>query len=205
MVYNPGDLPPAHWTDDTRTFEPVTAVNRKEFIDAYAMWLMVYSVQPQLDAFTKGFRYIIPDAATTFFGATALRKYVEGDRDIDIDQLRAATSYATRTSPDDPLPRYSNEYSSEHPTIKHFWNVVSKYDQHKLRQLLTFVTASDRVPAQGYRAIGFSIEKNGGVERLPTSSTCFGKLFLPPYRSEERLEKMLGIALEEGCAGFGFM
>ena len=41
------------------------------------------------------------------------------------------------------------------------------------------------------------------VELLPTSSTCFGTLYLPRYKDEETLERKLGIALEFGGVGFG--
>lgn len=41
------------------------------------------------------------------------------------------------------------------------------------------------------------------VQLLPTSSTCFGTLYLPRYRDEATLERKLGIALEFGGVGFG--
>jgi hypothetical protein len=41
------------------------------------------------------------------------------------------------------------------------------------------------------------------TELLPTSSTCFGTLYLPRYKDEETLERKLGIALEFGGVGFG--
>jgi hypothetical protein len=51
-------------------------------------------------------------------------------------------------------------------------------------------------------------ERGGGgwgteTELLPTSSTCFGTLYLPRYKDEETLERKLGIALEFGGVGFG--
>ena len=201
-----GETPPAHWTDDSRSFAPVTGANRFAFMHAYSQWLVIHSVKPQLDAFIKGFRQMVPAPCTTFLQAAHLQSFVEGNRNIDVNQLRSATSYATSSpSTDASPPTFTDEYSAAHPTVQFFWNVVSKYDQSQLRRLLLFVTASDRVPAQGYKAIGFSVEKHGGVESLPTSSTCFGKLFLPPYESEERLQKSLTTALEHGMVGFGFM
>ena len=41
------------------------------------------------------------------------------------------------------------------------------------------------------------------TELLPTSSTCFGTLYLPRYKDEATLERKLGIALEFGGVGFG--
>ena len=50
-----------------------------------------------------------------------------------------------------------------------------------------------------------SEETNGeeDVQLLPTSSTCFGTLYLPRYKDEATLERKLGIALEFGGVGFG--
>ncbi|KIW04168.1 uncharacterized protein PV09_04484 [Verruconis gallopava] len=191
------------FTDMRRSLTPVTYSNRIDFISDYKKWLVFNSVRPQLEAFVKGFRHIISITFTSFITSPTLQRFVEGTRQIDASLLKAATSYAI-TSPETE-PSYSDEYSSAHPTIQHFWSVVMNYDQVQLQKLLTFVTASDRVPVQGYRAIGFSIEKHGDVNMLPTSSTCFGKLFLPPYESEEAVSRMLGIAIEEGTSGFGFM
>jgi hypothetical protein len=202
---SPAETVPDRWIDHTHVFEPVASANRTEFVHAYREWLVINSVRPQLNAFVKGFRYIIPKACAAFLTASSLQAFVEGTRDIDLKALRAATSYAAPSSTSSSPPTMQDEYSPVHPTVQKFWTVVSKYDQTKLRKLLTFVTASDRVPAQGYQAIGFSVEKYGAIEGLPTSSTCFGKLFLPPYESQEVLEKMLDIAVEEGNSGFGFM
>ena len=41
------------------------------------------------------------------------------------------------------------------------------------------------------------------TELLPTSSTCFGTLYLPRYKDEATLERKLGVALEFGGVGFG--
>lgn len=46
-------------------------------------------------------------------------------------------------------------------------------------------------------------EEKEDVQMLPTSSTCFGTLYLPRYKDEATLERKLGIALEFGGVGFG--
>ena len=74
-------------------------------------------------------------------------------------------------------------------------------DQH--RQLLEFVTASDRVPVNGMSSVVFIVQKNGDEDsRLPSSSTCYGRLLLPQYSSREVLEEKLSKAIEN-CVGFG--
>jgi ubiquitin-protein ligase E3 A len=39
-------------------------------------------------------------------------------------------------------------------------------------------------------------------DRLPTASTCFNTLLLPPYSSEEKMRDRLMTAIEN-CSGFG--
>ena len=46
-------------------------------------------------------------------------------------------------------------------------------------------------------------DEGGHTALLPTSSTCFGTLYLPRYKDEQTLERKLGIALEFGGEGFG--
>lgn len=70
-------------------------------------------------------------------------------------------------------------------------------------RLLEFVTASDRLPIGGEARVNFIIQKNGeGDERLPTSLTCFGRLLLPEYEGEGRMERALELVVEN-AKGFG--
>ena len=46
-------------------------------------------------------------------------------------------------------------------------------------------------------------DEDEDVQMLPTSSTCFGTLYLPRYKDEATLERKLSIALEFGGVGFG--
>jgi hypothetical protein len=53
--------------------------------------------------------------------------------------------------------------------------------------------------------VKFEIIRIGGdTESLPTSSTCFGKLWLPEYRSREKLRQKLGVAIRNS-EGFGIV
>lgn len=42
-------------------------------------------------------------------------------------------------------------------------------------------------------------------EMLPTASTCFNRLHLPNYDTEEKLRIKVKAAVEFGSEGFGFM
>lgn len=93
--------------------------------------------------------------------------------------------------------------SPTHRLIKDFWAIVKAFSPERKRQLLEFVTASDRVPVNGVGSLMFVIQRNGpDSDRVPTSLTCFGRLLLPEYSSKKKLSTKLKLALENG-KGFG--
>ena len=178
---------------DASPSEPatVTNVSRVQFVSDYIFWLTDKSIRPQYDAFARGFFTSLSPHAISIFPPSVLRSVVEGINELDISALQSAA-------------KYEEPYHAEHPTIVEFWDIVkNKWDETRQRQLLEFVTASDRVPVSGAGKVTFFIQRNGeGDERLPTAATCFGKLLLPEYSSQEVLKARMELAMEEG-KGFG--
>jgi hypothetical protein len=172
----------------------VTNANREEFVQDYIYWLVHRSVERQLSAFVTGFHTCLEARSLNFFSPTTLRDLVEGNPIISIPLLRKAT-------------RYENSYHANHPTILQFWSIVESYSQEDAKRLLKFVTASERVPVTGFEGMKFVIERQGAetdTDRLPTSSTCFSKLYLPEYANEDKMRTKLELALRY-CEGFGNM
>ncbi|KAK2734057.1 hypothetical protein FQN55_002925 [Onygenales sp. PD_40] len=168
----------------------VTNANRERFVRDYIFWLTDKSIRPQYEAFARGFYTCLDRTALSIFTPEALKTVVEGIQEIDIGELEHHA-------------RYEGGFEPGHPLIVDFWNIVRRYPQTRKRQLLEFVTASDRVPVNGISSIMFVIQKNGtGDSRLPTSLTCFGRLLLPEYSSRAVLEEKLEKALEN-ARGFG--
>ncbi|KAH7396785.1 hypothetical protein DE146DRAFT_51036 [Phaeosphaeria sp. MPI-PUGE-AT-0046c] len=167
----------------------VTNENREAFVRDYVNHLTYLSVLPQLRAFHKGFLACLQPQSLRLFSPRTLRNLIEGQQNISISDLHRVS-------------RYEQGYSATHPTILSFWTVVGQYDQEDRRHLLEFVTASDRVPVTGYEGITFHVVRVGDGDMLPTSSTCFGKLYLPEYDSEETLKKKLILAIRNS-KGFG--
>ncbi|KAL1849977.1 hypothetical protein Plec18170_007073 [Paecilomyces lecythidis] len=168
----------------------VTNENRHEFVKDYIFWLTDKSIRPQYEALARGFYTCLDRTALSIFTPEALKTVVEGIQDIDLDQLERHA-------------RYDGGFSASHRVIRDFWHVVRHFSTEKKRQLLEFVTASDRVPVNGIASIMFVVQKNGvGDARLPTSLTCFGRLLLPEYSSKSVLQEKLEKALEN-ARGFG--
>ena len=80
---------------------------------------------------------------------------------------------------------FSNTASDELQVVKWFWQVVHGLQQEQQKQLLFFVTGSDRVPIKGLASLTpeFTISRAGPhSDRLPTAHTCFNHLLLPDYQ-----------------------
>ena len=181
--------------DPTQETDPpyVTNETRSQFVSDYVFWLTDKSVRPQFEAFAKGFRTCVSQDTLAILTPTALRSIVEGHQQLNAKELAM-------------VAHYEDGYSPDHPFIRQFWHLVcEEYTPSQQLQLLEFVTASDRLPANGLHTLKFVVQRVGGdSERIPSSMTCFGRLLLPQYSSYEKLKQKLGIALEN-AKGFGTM
>ena len=174
----------------TQNTPMVTNENRDQYIRDYIHQLTYKTVHSQFIAFRYGFFTCFHPKAISLFTPSGLKALVEGLPDISVAGLERVT-------------RYDGGYDFFHPTIRQFWTVVHSWPQEKVRKLLEFVTASDRLPVGGVGKLIFTLQKNGvGDARLPTSLTCFGRLLLPEYTSEEKLREALDKAVENS-KGFG--
>ncbi|KAM0723758.1 hypothetical protein Q7P37_000748 [Cladosporium fusiforme] len=188
-------LPP---TTTTQPTTDLTYTNTPSYTHDYTAWLTSLSVYPQLNAFKKGFHSLLPPRTLCLFPPRTLKAAIEGTSTLDISLLRRAAQYEI--------------YTRDEPYIQTFWRIIERWPAEKQKDLLRFVTAAERVPITGAATLTFKIQRADGVgfsapsdgeTLLPTSSTCFGTLYLPKYRSEEELERKLQIALEFGGLGFG--
>lgn len=184
---SPHAVPASPATEETPM---VTNANRDQYIQDYIHQLTYKTVYTQFNAFRYGFFTCFHPKAISLFTPSALKALVEGLPDISVPSLERVT-------------RYDGGYDFFHPTIRQFWTVVHSWPQDMVRKLLEFVTASDRLPVGGVGKLIFTVQKNGtGDGRLPTSLTCFGRLLLPEYSSEEKLREALQKAVENS-KGFG--
>ncbi|KAK0942035.1 hypothetical protein LTR29_006453 [Friedmanniomyces endolithicus] len=178
---------------DTLVAPPsVSASDKARYISSYVNWLAVRSVEPQLRAFHRGFKRVIDAHSLSIFITPAnLKAFMEGSAHLDINKLRECTRYDGY----DPNSKY----------IASFWSVVKSWPEEKQKQLLKFVTAAERVPIGGPEHLTFVVQRARptSLDHLPTSSTCFGTLQLPHYRSANVLDEKLSLALEYGLEGFG--
>lgn len=103
---------------------------------------------------------------------------------------------------------YTDGFEASSDQCKWFWEIaIQVFDDDQRRELLTFISGSDRAPPKGLAApeARLTISRQGpDSESLPTAHTCFNHLLLPEYSSKEKLEAKLRLALKFN-QGFGII
>lgn len=155
----------------------VTNETRTQYRKSYIHWLIDVSIQPQFDAFSRGFFTVLSKRSLKLLSPALFKNLVEGHRVFDIRGLYKAV-------------RYEDGYSRDSTVVQWFWKIVFGWEgegaegwrdggsgsgEDKKKRLLEFVTASQRVPVQGWSGLAFSIVRNGGDTEV---SFSFFPLFL---------------------------
>ncbi|KAF9196588.1 hypothetical protein BGZ50_009103 [Haplosporangium sp. Z 11] len=171
----------------------VTNENREAYVQAYMDHYVHEHIQQEFAAFQRGFEKICGGEALKLLRPEELELLLCGNSDLDMHDLEASCLY-------------DDGYSPSHTLIKEFWEIVHEDmtpEQHK--QLLVFVTGSDRVPIRGLKDLMFVIQRNGpDSDRLPTALTCFSRLLLPEYADKQKMKERLVTAIENST-GFGLV
>eukprot|EP00611_Tribonema_gayanum_P020019 TRINITY_DN3580_c0_g1_i4.p1 TRINITY_DN3580_c0_g1~~TRINITY_DN3580_c0_g1_i4.p1 ORF type:complete len:291 (-),score=114.78 TRINITY_DN3580_c0_g1_i4:146-1018(-) len=168
---------------------PVTAENKDSFVALYISWLLRDSIQAQYDAFERGFLRVMGSASLSLLRAEELELLVAGSPAVDFDQLQKVAEY--------------EGYTSDHETVKQFWQVVHDLDAEAKKNFLFFVTGCKRAPAGGLGRLTFKVQRAGpDSDALPTAHTCFNTILLPEYATPDKLRSRLLTAITE-CEGFG--
>lgn len=170
---------------------PVTAENRKEYVDLYVSFLLETSVKKQFESFKKGFECVCNSPAFRLFDYRELELLICGSPSFDFSELRETATYY--------------DFEEEDITIQHFWKIMDEMDIELKKKFLFFTTGSDRSPIGGLGKLKINITKHGDdSELLPSAHTCFNTLLLPPYKSYEKTKSKL-LAAIENSEGFGLM
>ncbi|KAL8271527.1 hypothetical protein Esti_004562 [Eimeria stiedai] len=171
--------------------EEVTVQNREEFVELYIQHVLNTSVEAQYSAFESGFYRCVDRAAVCLFRPEELQLLLLGkEEELDVTLLQKAAVY-------------DDGYTADSPAVGMFWRICSRLNKEQKKCLLMFVTGSDRIPLGGAQGLRLTIACSGpDSDRLPTAHTCFNFLLLPEYSSEEKMERLLLIALQN-CRGFG--
>ncbi|KAK8843764.1 hypothetical protein M9Y10_024834 [Tritrichomonas musculus] len=173
----------------------VTNENKKEYVNLYVDYRLRKSMINQIEAFCEGFNWLIPINEINNFTPNELDLIICGNKKIDINDLRENTYF---TFP----------YTADHPVIKMFFNVLSRWDSENLSKFLMFLTGSSQVPVNGFKEYKengkqIKIAPGGNKDRLCVAHTCFNILDLPEYENEDELNSKLLQSIQECQFGLG--
>eukprot|EP01063_Lacrimia_lanifica_P011080 TRINITY_DN17856_c0_g1_i1.p1 TRINITY_DN17856_c0_g1~~TRINITY_DN17856_c0_g1_i1.p1 ORF type:complete len:1126 (+),score=369.89 TRINITY_DN17856_c0_g1_i1:122-3499(+) len=178
----------------------VTNDNLIQYIATLAHAKLNTQFREQAAAFISGFHDIIPPRWTGLFNRNELQQLISGMAvSFDVGDMRAHTKYA-------------GGYSDTHAVVKQFWKILAEFDDEQKGAFLAFVTASSKPPLLGFAHLQppFCIRCAdadaapsffGDIDRLPSASTCFNLLKLPPYKSKKNMKDKLMYSIKSG-AGF---
>ncbi|EDW38741.1 GL13147 [Drosophila persimilis] len=81
--------------------------------------------------------------------------------------------------------------------IKWFRELIHDLSEAEKKNFLLYLTGSDRIPIQGIKALGFTIQPTTDERFPPVAHTCFHLLDLPRYKTKERLKFKLLQAIQQ--------
>ena len=176
----------------------VTPENRNEYVKLMIQYMLLHRVNGQLGMFLKGFYEIIPQNLISIFDFQELELLVCGLPSIDLGDWKENTVYkgafATK--------------KENHKVVKWFWKAAGEYSQEQRARLLQFITGTSRVPVQGFQGLQgndgtlrpFTIDHIAlSTSRFPRAHTCFNRIDLPLYETEEELRACLDGAIHQEC------
>lgn len=150
-------------------------------------------IQRQCQAFFRGLSDLIKPKWLKMFSPQEIQILLSGvNTGIDVADLKANVVY-------------NGVYDIDHPTIRHFWDVIEHdFSEADLVALVRYVTSCSRPPLLGFKELLplLCIRDSGNEQdRLPSASTCVNLLKLPVYKSRETLKSKLLYAIHAE-AGF---
>jgi len=187
-----GSLQEAELKEGGKDIE-VTFENREEYVRRYCDYTFNSSIERQYNAFRKGFDQCV--SGTLFrqlFRYDELELLICGSKELDFRALETAATY-------------QDGFTSSSDPVRWFWEVVHDLSPDEKKSLLQFCTGCDRAPVGGLGRLQLILSRAGpDSDVLPTVHTCFNHLLLPDYKSKEKLESLLRLAIQH-CHGFGLM
>eukprot|EP00948_MAST-09A_sp_MAST-9A-sp1_P001492 g1492.t1 len=163
---------------------PVTEANKNEYIQLVINYYLDKTIKDQINAMLRGFRKLISEDAIRVFTAKELDLLLNGEPEIDLDHLRSNV-------------RYEGSYTETSPEILRFWNMVNSFTEKQRGELLRFTTGSSKIPLDGLDPPLCICPSEHGADALPSAHTCFNKLVLPTYDTEEKMTERFHFAIKE--------
>ena len=162
--------------------------NKNEYVELYVKWFFTDSIKEYYESFEKGFYSVFDKNICKMLSPKELELIICGSPILDFSELEKNTKY--------------EGYNSNSITIKFFWEILMEFSEDEKKKFLSFSTGCNKAPIGGLSSLPFTICRNGNINDLPSSHTCFNQLILPDYRNKEYMKKKIRIAINYS-EGFG--
>jgi hypothetical protein len=163
-------------------FEQLVTIDNCDQFIALAIEFRLNEMRPYLDDIANGLWENFKMVPPSYLDWTTLEYAACGERGVPVAMLRKMTTFF--------------EVPDDQQAI--FWNVVEHFTHEQRSLLLKFVTGRPRLPVYPIEGPLLKVDFTfGDNDRMPTASTCFGRLHLPRYSSVEKARKLIMLAVEE--------
>ena len=168
-------------------YKKVTFDNLSEFINLYKKFLLT-EYDNQISLIRAGIFDILNKISkkniSYLITSQDLEEFITGIPKLDIQLLRENTLYES--------------YEANSKTILDFWKALESFNEEEKSLYLKFVSGRARLP--DIRGINYlhkiqKLNKRNPDNYMPTSTTCYFTLSLPPYSSYEILRDKLRYAI----------
>nr|CCC48395.1 putative ubiquitin-protein ligase, fragment [Trypanosoma vivax Y486] len=169
---------------------PVTRSNCLNYIHLVADFKLNRQSARQTRAFQTGLEHIVDRSLLRLFDSKEVMKLFGGDAesDIDVEDWKRYT-------------QYHDASDAGSTAVEIFWNVVTLMTPVQRKSLLKFATSMNRPPLLGFQFLNppFKVHVlwDALEDRLPSASTCFSTLKLPPYNDFDIAWRKIIAAIEE--------
>ena len=177
----------------------VNEENKEFYVQLRVEYETRSSIEYQIKWIKEGIFSVFPQAMIAELTPEDLEFMLCGNPEIDVSEWRENTVYR-------------GDFSDNHQVVRWFWEILSELSQQELRDLLTYVTGTSRVPIEGFRALKttrgdpalFTLEpipyQRGA---LPRAHTCFNRMDLPLYQSTHEIKQAIKVVITNHILGFG--
>lgn len=184
--------------------ELVREGNKREYVALFVQWQLALSARAEVGALVSGVHDALPAHLLAPFDYQELRLLLCGSPGaIDVDDWEAsATLVAGARCPHARAARVA----------RWFWRALrEQLGEAERARLLQFATGCARVPVLGFRSLAasdgrlcpFTLHVLPARECTnPRAFTCFNRLDLPAFRSEQELRAALELVVRADVTGF---
>jgi len=169
--------------------EPVNSGIRSEFIQfntiqryiAAATSFRLRELKSYLEPMYEGFWNNLNISPMKYITPDLIENLACGERTIDVERLKS-------------LSKFSGVLTKQKEM---FWKTVSIMTEQEKSLLLQFVTGTSSIPRDPQNPFLTVYDDPAAIDsKLPSASTCFYRLYLPQFSSEQKMYRAFKIAIE---------